>query len=908
MPKYGQYDVPLSQNLVNFGTGQPNNKNLPINWFQSVCKKMSSDKFGESEDEHTQFLQYGAISGYNDIKIKLSEWLSEKYYSNLLVNDLSIDYKISSKQIFMTNGNTGALHLLISKYSESGDVILVENPTYFIAINIFKEFGLKVESINMESDGANLSELDDKLKKINEDEETKQSVIWYYTIPTHHNPTGITLTHEKRKKLGQLCEKYKNLYVIADEVYHFLTFNNKYEYYPMADYHPKILSLGSFSKILAPALRVGWIYQNTSLENYKDDYGFVESSSGLNNSSVLDSSGGINPIGFKIIEYLLNDIDIIIKNHLNYLQLNSEIMIQYLSQYNNINFIKPKGGYFLWVELKTIKNTTEFLKICEKNKVKFHPGIKFSNNNNFTNFIRLSFSYYNQHDIIIGLERLMDCVSRYNKLNIKILGSSGKLGTLIKKEIINNSNIYYNGDIKRDFTINDFDGLIPYNSIIIDVSSNEGTYSLLKLLLKEKIYLPIIIGTTGLSEETFQLIGKYSSHCQIAHITNFSEGIPLFRNFAKLSNCLNENWEFNMTDIHHIHKKDSPSGTAKTIKNEINRQVNIKSIRAGETIGEHSLTLSNGSETLIITHQVSDRNTFAKGCLNYIFWILTKNNGFYTKIEDDDDDTIDFYNFKTETIAILKQNKDLPHIVLLNQLNKIKNSNKNLTKIITISEKNSNDFIVQIFNISNNNIFEIDFCGFSLLKTAYYIKDNYDISSGSLIINNDIINFDETKEYYMISLPCVNYIESNTSTDKLINDIINQMCNFMLFGVGRFTYLNNNYLILEIKQNIFESDMLETISTIINSDLSSTKKYNIIFINTKSDDFNTLYVRVFNSNNNYEVFNDCIAYSAVIDYYLYHFIKKYDESKQFNIKLFNNMSIKILYHNNYTYIYDIKKN
>ena len=83
MPKYGQYDVPSSDITVNFGTGQPNNLNLPINWFQNVCLKMSSDSFGIDQNEHGQLLQYGAIPGYNDIRYKMSEWLSEKYYSNL---------------------------------------------------------------------------------------------------------------------------------------------------------------------------------------------------------------------------------------------------------------------------------------------------------------------------------------------------------------------------------------------------------------------------------------------------------------------------------------------------------------------------------------------------------------------------------------------------------------------------------------------------------------------------------------------------------------------------------------------------------------------------------------------------------------------------------------------------------
>jgi DNA-binding transcriptional MocR family regulator len=332
MPKYSQYDIPSAEVMVNFGTGQPSNLNLPIEWFQTVCAKMATETFWSSDNR--QILQYGAISGYADIKSKMAEWLTEKYYNNLQNHDLNINYLIISEQLFMTNGNTGALHLLLSKYTKSTNYIIVENPTYFIALNIFKEFGLNIEGIDMDIDGVNLIDLENKIIELNSNNE--QSILFYYMIPTHHNPTGITMSHDKRLKLAELCNKYDNLYIIADEVYHFLTFLDGTHIYPMADYHPKMLSLGSFSKILAPALRVGWIYQNTFMNNYNEKYGLITSINGLNNSAILDSSGGINPIGFKFIEYALEKqehirpIDKIIQKNIEYLQRNRNIMLDFI--------------------------------------------------------------------------------------------------------------------------------------------------------------------------------------------------------------------------------------------------------------------------------------------------------------------------------------------------------------------------------------------------------------------------------------------------------------------------------------------------------------------------------------------------------------------------------------------------
>ncbi len=910
MPKYGQYNVPNSDTMVNFGTGQPNNLNLPIKWFQDTCAKMSVDMFGTDDNEHNQLLQYGAIEGYDDIRKKMATWLSEKYYSNLKNKDLNIDHKIEYSDIFMTNGNTGALHFLMSKYTESSDYIIVENPTYFIAINMFKEYGLNVEGVNMELDGVNLIDLENKIKEINSDEDSKQSVLFYYMIPSYHNPTGTTTSHEKRKKIAELCKKYSNLYVIADEVYHFLSWEESMSYYPMADYHPKICSLGSFSKILAPALRVGWIYQNTQLKNYSDSYGIVKGTSGLNTSAVLDSCGGINPIGFKFVEYALEineqgsrPIDQIINTNIQNLKSGCEMMLEYLSQYNNIGFTKPKGGYFIWLEFKTIRNTTEFLKLCEKNKVKFHPGIKFSTDSSYSNCIRLSFSYYNPDDLIIGLERLMDSVIKYNSVNVMLYGSSGKLGVLIKKEIMSNKDFNYVGDVKRDLNKNDFGSLSPFNSVIIDVTSNEGTNNLLSFLLREKIFLPLIIGTTGLSDQTNKLMETYSKVCQVAHITNFSEGIPLVRKFAKLANQLNLDWKFEMTDIHHVHKKDSPSGTAKTIKSEILRQVPINSIRTGEVIGEHCLELSNGSEIIKITHSVNNRNTFAKGCMNYIYWILTKNAGLFNSIDNDLETNI--YNYVNDKIILVYLSKDLPSVLLNHIVKNVTNSFTDLTKIIFLKHNKDANYISYIYSNINNNWEMINYCGYSLLTAVNYIRENNEYESGKFSIDNTTYTFTSSDQFCMVKLPQSTYLDGK-KRDNYINDMINQMTDLVLFGVSRYKIGDTKYLLLELKDNIFDADMLDTICTVINSEQGENNKFNIIFMNSNfytTHENNTINMRFFDINSN-ECSDNGTGCSIAFEYYMYHFIKTYDKSQKITVRLANDKKIKLSYNSGEMFIFD----
>ncbi len=915
IPKYGQYNVPNANQMVNFGTGQPNNLNLPINWFQETCFQMSKNMFGSNDNEHAQMLQYGAIEGYPDIRNQMADWLTEKYYGNLSVSKkLKIGHKVLPSQLFMTNGNTGALHLIMSKYTESTDKILVDNPTYFIALNMFKEYGLEVEGIQMDPDGTNLEDLENKIINANASSKYKQSVLFYYMIPTHHNPTGITMSHAKRMKIAELCNKYDNLYIIADEVYHFLSWSESLEFYPMADYHPKIISLGSFSKILAPALRVGWIYQNNLLADYDDAYGFVTGTSSLSKSAVLDSSGGINPIGFKFVEYALmkngetRPIDSIISTHVNYLHQNCQMMVEYLQQYSNIEFIEPAGGYFIWINFKTIKNVPEFAKYCEKNRIKFHAGNKFSTDDSYTSAARLSFSYYNSSDLIVGLERLMDCVHKYNCVNVMIQGSSGKLGTLIKQEILQNSHFNYVGDIGRTINKNTFEDLDPFNSVIVDVSSSSGTENLVSVLLANKIYIPLIIGTTGLTQETSNLVEQYSKFTKVAHITNFSQGIPLVRELAKLSNFLDGPWEFNLTDIHHAHKKDAPSGTAKTIMSEISRNVKVESIRVGEVIGTHTLELSNGSETVTITHKVADRNTFAKGCVRYLYWILTKSNGLYNHIDSEIPYSIAQY--QGQNIVVYENDNNLPSAVNNKIITHMLSTKPDTNKFAFVKHDGDDDFGVDIYANTNGETKQINYCGYTLLATVGYITNNYETTQGTLTVGNSNYKYKHNDTHLMIEIPTATYIASKNQ-DEQISELITRVTNLTLFGVSRYSFDSVKYLILEMKEDIMDSEFLDTICAVISSEYPSNKGYKVLFINTSyytGTNKNQINMRCFDLDSGNEICDNALGCSAVTEYYLFHFIKNYKETKLLEINLKGNHKTNVLYSSSTLYLYEKKLN
>ena len=118
MPTYGQYDVPKSNTMVNMGVGQPDNRNLPLDL---VKKGMAA--FIDLDDK--EILQYGDIPGYPRFREKMAKWLSIKYQN-----------EVDKDEIFMTNGNTQAVQILMNEFIEQEDTIIVEDPSYFIMINI----------------------------------------------------------------------------------------------------------------------------------------------------------------------------------------------------------------------------------------------------------------------------------------------------------------------------------------------------------------------------------------------------------------------------------------------------------------------------------------------------------------------------------------------------------------------------------------------------------------------------------------------------------------------------------------------------------------------------------------------------------------------------------------------------
>jgi DNA-binding transcriptional MocR family regulator len=368
-----QIDLPPGH--IDLGSGNPSNELLPI----EIIERASTNYFS-ARDQRT--LQYGAERGNGNFLASLAEFLST-----------SSQYDMPTKALLTTNGASAALDLLCTLYTKPGDLIFVEEPTYFLARRIFADHHLQVEAVSMDKDGLDIEQLEEKLHW------AKPKFI--YSVPTFHNPASVTLTQDRREQLVNLSQQ-NDFLIIADEVYHFLAYDSTPPK-PMAAFAnqaEQVISINSFSKILSPGLRLGWIQAHPKVIKRLAECG------------LLHSGGGLNPFTSGIVFYLIQAGDLaanIIKLKREYqkrLVAMNDALTEYLPE---ADYLMPHGGYNYWVQLPGL-DTSQLRDKAQKSGIDFRPGTLFSSQMGLQEYIRLSFSFYNAPQIKIGVKKLAECL------------------------------------------------------------------------------------------------------------------------------------------------------------------------------------------------------------------------------------------------------------------------------------------------------------------------------------------------------------------------------------------------------------------------------------------------------------------------------------------------------------------
>ena len=366
----------IDPSVIDFGVGQPQLSLLPLERIRAAAEL----RFARSDPS---FLQYGAEQGDGFLRRELARFLENAY-----------GFPTSPAELFITNGASQGLDLICTLFTHPGDTIFVEEPSYFLALRIFADHHLNVVPLPMDSDGLVIEALEEQLK-------TTRPVL-LYTIPTFQNPSGYTLSNARRAQLAQLSREH-GFTIVADEVYHLLNFTARPPR-PLAGWidQGNILSLGSFSKILAPGLRLGWIHAAP------------QRTQAFAACGLLDSGGGLNPFTSGIVRGLL-ETDGLQENikHLCaiYGARVAAMDAALRSELPEAAYLTPHGGYFFWIRLPGRRDAQEFLQRAEEHKVSFRPGARFSSQGGLRDYARLCFAFYEAGQIAEGIGRLKQALA-----------------------------------------------------------------------------------------------------------------------------------------------------------------------------------------------------------------------------------------------------------------------------------------------------------------------------------------------------------------------------------------------------------------------------------------------------------------------------------------------------------------
>lgn len=227
-----------------------------------------------------------------------------------------------------------------------------------------------------------------------------------------------------------------------------------------------------------------------------------------------------------------------------------------------------------------------------------------------------------------------------NTRNIGILGASGRMGSAVAGLIENE----FSGEAVvaarvggREDTLDDFSRV----DAIIDFSLPAGTVRLMDWLEAQEPPLPALVsGTTGLSDEEHDRLRTLAETTRVLHATNFSPGVAAVTSILGFAAPILDQLGYRpvLTEVHHEHKQDAPSGTAKTFCRTIDpdrpSSTQVHSIRAGEVIGRHDVVFYGPSDRIVISHEAMNRDLFARGAVEAALWLCGQAEGGYCSMEE----------------------------------------------------------------------------------------------------------------------------------------------------------------------------------------------------------------------------------------------------------------------------------
>jgi 2-aminoadipate transaminase len=374
----------ITENVISFGGGMPDPSSFPAKEIMEVTREILSTKADKA-------LQYGTTNGVAELREELVRFMGK------------VGIKVEGPEnVLITVGSQEALDIIGRVFINPGDYIITESPTYLAALQAFRIYGPRIIGIPMDEEGMRVDVLEDTLRKLSNEGRVK----FIYVIPTGQNPTGITMSMERRKALLDLASKYDVL-IVEDDPYGYIYFGDREppSRLKAMDSEGRVIYLSTFSKIAAPGLRLGWVAASREVIKW---FELAKQSIDLH-TSTLNQYIAAELLRRGIIERNIPRIKEIYRTK-------RDLMLQALSQYmpECVSWTKPSAGMFIWLTVPENIDTGEMLEIAiKKYGVAYVPGKSFYPNEERRNNMRLNFTYPTPQEIFEGIRRLALAIRDY---------------------------------------------------------------------------------------------------------------------------------------------------------------------------------------------------------------------------------------------------------------------------------------------------------------------------------------------------------------------------------------------------------------------------------------------------------------------------------------------------------------
>lgn len=373
--------------MISFAGGLPAAEVFPIQRFQEACQKVLATQAGSA-------LQYGATEGYEPLREMIARHMAR--------------YAILAKveNVLITSGSQQALDLIGKLLINSGDRVLVEAPTYLGALQAFNGYGAEYLSVPIDGDGLRTELLEMSLRL---------GPKFMYILPNFQNPAGVTLSQGRRHQLILLADKY-GIPIVEDDPYGQLRYEGEH-LAPLvvldrenlrrdnAFSNGNVIYLSTFSKTLAPGLRLGWIVAPPKI---------ISKLVQLKQGADLHTSTFTQCVAFEVARggFLDQHVKLIREVY----RERRDVMLQALEEFfpPEVTWTHPQGGLFLWVTLPQGMNSQSLFRSALAENVAFVPGDSFyaGNGPESCRHLRLNFSHPSPEQIREGIRRLSVAVKR----------------------------------------------------------------------------------------------------------------------------------------------------------------------------------------------------------------------------------------------------------------------------------------------------------------------------------------------------------------------------------------------------------------------------------------------------------------------------------------------------------------